>query len=415
VAALEWHRIREAKLHHWLIAAILTVIGLILAHYHWMMRSRNAVYGVLQRIVSVSPFPNVVVVLIGDEEFYSRALEHRQPLKRDYVGVLVDRIAAGNPELIGIDVEMRSPDPARADALDWATETETFRGIVMRVSQQCPIVVAKALTLDEHDQWIADADVSDLMTGIRRVTRGYLNVPNDLRQIPLNLVTSVGELPSFSQAVVEAKVRRPVVVPAGDRDLPYAVFRERRFFETVQANRVRTAQLSELSEWFSHRIVLIGGDWGLHKRGDTERIDIADTPVGAIAGVYVHATYIESLLHGTMRAMPPWVKICVEVMLAAAASLLFVASRGYWRLITVVAGTLVVLLLTFFFWQNLGMFFEAFVPTVLLGVHVIGEQIIDWRDRANAAEAEEAHEKKGRGASHPAGGTYRVFHHRAGR
>lgn len=384
--AFDWRRVRNAKLHHWLTAAVLTVLGLILAHFQWMMQARNFVYGVMQRVVSTPPFPNVVVVLIGDDEYYSRALEHQQPLKRDYIASLIDCIGQGNPEVIGIDVEMRSPDP-----FDHERETRVFLDTVARVSQYCPVVMAKAVSFDRKGKnWTADADVSDLILLTRQLTRGYLNLPEDVRQIPLALHASKLLFQSFPLAVVAAKTRKPDRLPIKEADLPYAVFRTRDFFDTIPASRVRASGTHDLNEWFAHRIVLIGGDWGLRKKGAEERIDAVHTPVGDIPGVYVQATYIESLLHGAMRQMPRWMKILVELFLAATMSILFTASHGYWRIVTVIVGTIFVLLLTFFFWQNLGMFFEAFVPTVLLGVHVLGEQILEWRELTIAREGSAA-------------------------
>jgi CHASE2 domain-containing sensor protein len=383
----DWRRVRTAKLHHWLTAAVLTVVGLILAHYQWMMQARNFVYGVMQRVVSTPPFPNVVVVLIGDEEFYSPRLEHQQPIKRDYVAALIESVSKGNPEVVGVDIEMRSPDSAKADPWDHHDETAAFIKKVAEVSRHCPVVVAKALSFNQKQElWTVDADVSDLIPAGARLTRGYLNLPEDVRQIPLALRTGKQLIPSFPLAVASAKTRKPSLLPIKETDLPYAVFRPREFFDTIPASKVVAANEENLTDWFAHRIVLIGGDWGLRKKGAEERIDAVDTPVGDIPGVYVQATYIESLLHGAMRQMPRWMKIAVELLLAALMSMLFTASQGYWRIGTVIVGTMFVLLLTFFFWQNLGMFFEAFVPTVLLGVHVLGEQILEWRELALTRE-----------------------------
>jgi CHASE2 domain-containing sensor protein len=184
-------------------------------------------------------------------------------------------------------------------------------------------------------------------------------------------------------AVAAAKVRTTRGLPANDHAFPYALFRPPEFFLTVHARDVISAPPTDLKKWFAHRIVLVGGDWGLRSKGSDERVDIVrNTPVGDIPGVYVHATYIESLLHGTIREMPGWVKITVELFLASAMSILFTASRGVWRIATVLCGTFFILILTFFFWQNVGMFFEAFVPTVLLGGHVLCEQVFEWKELA---------------------------------
>jgi CHASE2 domain-containing sensor protein len=377
--AFDSRRVREAELHHWITAAILTVVALIVSHYSWMMRARNVVYGLIQRATSTSPFASVVVVLIGDEEFYSPALDHQQPLSREYLASLLDKVTSGNPEVVGVDVEMRSPDPSRAERLNHEKGTSTFVQAVSKFSDRCPIVVAKALSLDAKN---TVADMADLLPMKDSIGRGFLNVATDVRQVPLILHVSKNALQSFSLAVVAAKVRTTRGLPSSDHAFPYALFRPPSFFVTVHSRDVPSAQLPDLKKWFAHRIVLIGGDWGLRSKGGDERIDIVPTPVGDIPGVYVHATYIESLLHGTMREMPGWVKTTVELLIASTMSILFTASRGVWRITTVLGGTFFILLLTFFFWQNLGMFFEAFVPTVLLGGHVLGEQVFEWKEQA---------------------------------
>ena len=236
--AFDVRRVREAKLHHWLTTAILTTVALIVSHYPWMTRARNVVYGMMQRAISSSPFANVVVVLIGDEEFYSPKLDHQQPLNRTYLASLLDKVTSGNPEVVGVDVEMRSPDPSRAEPLIREQGTGTFIQAVSAFSDRCPIVVAKALSADAKS---TAADVADLLPTKDSIGRGFLNVATDVRQIPLGLRLSKNALQSFSLAVVASKVRTTRGLPSNDRAFPYALFRPPEFFLTKHSEEVLSA------------------------------------------------------------------------------------------------------------------------------------------------------------------------------
>lgn len=58
----------------------------------------------------------MVVVLIGDEEYWKGELARRAPIKRDYLAKPVKQLDIADPALIALDFDLRSqtPGPFRA-------------------------------------------------------------------------------------------------------------------------------------------------------------------------------------------------------------------------------------------------------------------------------------------------------------
>jgi hypothetical protein len=92
--------------------------------------------------------PGTVLVTIGDQEYYGPELAGRRPLRRDYVGKLIEAAAAARPDLIAVDIDLRSPVPdgAVSDYANYQAEDEEFLRKLCAVSKDTPIVLSKAVS-----------------------------------------------------------------------------------------------------------------------------------------------------------------------------------------------------------------------------------------------------------------------------
>ncbi|HKO01204.1 MAG TPA: CHASE2 domain-containing protein, partial [Thermoanaerobaculia bacterium] len=88
--------LRRTTWRHWLVAVMLAIVGLIAGEYPWLTSVRHVAYAILQKAIQ-RPDADIVVVLIGDDEYNGPRLQNRVPLRRDYLADLITKIRAGNP------------------------------------------------------------------------------------------------------------------------------------------------------------------------------------------------------------------------------------------------------------------------------------------------------------------------------
>jgi CHASE2 domain-containing sensor protein len=118
--------------------------------------------------------------------------------------------------------------------------------------------------------------------------------------------------------------------------------------------------------------------------GDEDKVDLYFTPAGNIQGVYIHANYVEALLNHRVRK-PLWggVATLIDVFCSVIMAAIFALELPLWsKLARVLAICLFLIFLSYFLWQNLGFFFDFFIPVVLLGAHSLLEE---WRESRSEA------------------------------
>ena len=136
---------------------------------------------------------------------------------------------------------------------------------------------------------------------------GNINLPTDKRQIPLVTVTADSDGPSESLALAavtayeDAIDRKPktrdkqrIVSAVRDDEFVFASFIPESNFQKIPIQQLFNG-LENALRLCRGRIVIIGGNWH-SDLGHGERVDTYETPVGPMAGMYLHANYIEALL-----------------------------------------------------------------------------------------------------------------------
>jgi CHASE2 domain-containing sensor protein len=143
--------LRSRGPRHWVIVAGLLIGGTFAGHQ--LGKSEVWIelrYSIYQRFLQVAtlrqPYPKrTVMVMIDDDGFWGGPFQHRTPLRRDLLAELLLKIDAANPEVVALDIDLRShPAGPGAHATDPAYEGETqaLLGAINAVSRNRTVVLA---------------------------------------------------------------------------------------------------------------------------------------------------------------------------------------------------------------------------------------------------------------------------------
>jgi CHASE2 domain-containing sensor protein len=132
------------------------------------------------------------------------------------------------------------------------------------------------------------------------------------------------------------------------------------------------------------KIVIISGNWNSRASGVGPRVDLHGSPVGLVPGAMIHANYVEAMLSDrAFLPLPKCLVRSVEILAVVLLTLVLALLSSGWLQLAAVVGTTLFMLVLNFFLQNLGMFFDFFVPTVLLLGHVVAHKIYEWWEIAH--------------------------------
>lgn len=394
---LLYTELRKKGVRYWLTVIALVVIGTTVGEmlgeqYVWI-RLRYRIYPVLQFLSGGAKGERkTVLVLINDDDYWKGELARRSPLKRDYLACLVRVLNDAEPTVIALDIDLRSPIPQQGaeELTEYRWETDDLLQAVKEVSQDRNIVLASTVSRDDTGYIMSRNvyDGYDFAGG--KVFHGYVTLPRDIRQIPLavRVKNSAEKEESFASAI--AKTRDKDVVAAaehyGERGFPYGSFYGPEDFTRVSASYVFQNDAKMLKEKIQGHVVIIGGAWhsGSYKGTDEitdDSVDLHFTPAKSIPGAYVHANYVEALVTGSVHPqLPELVGTIIEVLCSLVVAVVF-ALEGTFRqkFGRVLVLCVVLIFLTYVLWQNLGMFFDFFIPLLLLSVHAPIEQLRESR------------------------------------
>jgi hypothetical protein len=219
---------------------------------------------------------------------------------------------------------------------------------------------------------------------------GYINAPEDRREIPLveNAFQTDHSSPfpfrSFALAVVDAHERGrgttradPLVANAINSHSPlFGTFMPEAAFQSIiNADDLYRGDAKAIN-YCAGKIVLIGGKW--HELpgpsggvGYGRSIDTHLSPVGMIPGLLFHANYIESLKSGSFRPIVPWyVGVIVDLMLGVGIYLLSELWKGWKKVLALFSAFLAVPFLAYAFFVNVNRYFDFLLPIELYFLHL---------------------------------------------
>ncbi len=408
--------LKKKGFKYWVGVAILIplsmLVGEYLSEHRMLIGPRYVVYYGLQKITPRAPeyFQHTAVVAIGDKEYWQGELARRVPLRKDYLAKLILKLADSKAPVIAIDVDLRSPPPNSSSAYDELYKKETDElleaihfasegvrrdkeGNKVSVDYWSHIILPRTVISPGED---ASLDMSQYTYRTEaciydgehfndsRVHQGFVSLPRDIRQVPivLNVENLQKPLYSFAAAATQTQDPKWLLNRRATDPLPYGIFLDNP--KPLAASEVLATSPHELE--VNNRIVLIGGTWHLSSYGQGNVVDTHYTPVGEIGGVFVHANYMEALrTHWSSKPLGKSATTGIELSLTILIALVFAwqmspLKRFFWTL----GVPLFLVIITCFLWQNLGIFFDFFIPLVLLGAHAVVDKILEWRRRSGA-------------------------------
>jgi hypothetical protein len=226
---------------------------------------------------------------------------------------------------------------------------------------------------------------------------GYIALPWDARAVPLE-ITLAGPryLDSFALAAVRAYKPEAVRRIKNLNIFPFGGYLEPGEFPHLTAASVLSFDRASLEDQVGGKLVFIGSNW--HRLGwKTGPLnDSHPSPVGSISGVFVHANYAEAILGGNYYspAYEP-VGYAFEFAVLLLMAVLFALYSDAWMQLTIVASALVLFIsVGYLLLQNLGIYFDFFIPLVFLLLHASAHRICEWR--RDALQWRDAQAREGR-------------------
>jgi len=400
-----WRWIAGRGFGHWIRVAVVVALGLYASeaareHHLWLWADLH----MYQWLSELSPRPlkprHTAIVLIDDDAFWKGPLAARIPLKRTYIARLVEAIDAGGAYVIALDIDFRSANPAGPARThpDYEAETQELLKVLKAVATSRRLVLSRPVGANASHETVANFSIyddqhlcDDAPSPHHRLHCGYLELPRDIRMLPPSLFLADGSyLPSFAVATVQARRRQDPNDEFESRQrlrfgsyIPSDTFRKEAVFPSGQ---ILAASREERERKLGGKVVLVGGTWSELAYGRGSLVDLWDTPVGPIPGVFVHANYIEALLDDRVYVpLPGWLEFGVELVILGLCVLAFEVGRSTFRKALAIAALCAALLLTSYFaFQNVGRVFNVFIPLVFLVAHAILEQVLEWRKVALA-------------------------------
>jgi len=378
---------------YWSKVAILIVVGIFVGDWltesEYWIDQRYRIYQFLQNRLPRKPHPQrTVLVLIGDYEYWRGELAGRAPIKRDYLAKVLEVLDSANPAVIAFNFDLRSPSPDGNPVEISAYEGETLKLLeaVKLSSHHRKIVLPKTIGQDNQKNYVSESDIHN---GYNfeggDVLYGYIALPGDTRQVPLlSLQIQNGPaIDSFCQAIVRADNEAILQEHHEEDTLPYGGYMTIDKFTILTANQV-LGRDSEALRKLAHKVVILGANW--HKRGFNrgDWIDVYDSPIGGVPGTLIQANYVEALLDSRIyRPWKGWVLKLIEVIQALMIAIPFAFEMRF------LSKTLAVALISSFLiafsllsLMVFGLFFDFFIPVILVLGHGLIEQIREWKEKA---------------------------------
>lgn len=391
----EWFKPNTKRINYRISVFILVIIGALIGHYisegnQWLPL-RYKIHRLMRADEYPKPRPqHTTLVLINDEDYWKGELARRNPIKRNYIAKLLRVLDKGDPMLLALDFQFRSP-VANGELIehpDYTGETKELLDTIKEIARNRPVVMPAVLWENENGKdYVLDSSIySDFDFGSANVLFGYINLPYDIRLVPPPIELEDGNIiRSFSMIIAEAKRARDVerLVQFGSHVYGNFIPKEEDFME-IYAGDVFGMTEEQLRKKIGHNIVIISGSWSrfAYQRGDP--VDSYETPIGKTLGSRIHANYVESILSG--RTWTPWptaIVVGIEVFLAFLVAILFALEiHAKTKVLTIIGLCIALLLFTYLLADNLGVYFEFVVPAFFIVFHAFMETIKEWRDDA---------------------------------
>ncbi len=389
-----------------LLLAAGTYVGHILSESERFTDIRFAIYQYQTRMQHRGPiYPqHTVLLLLNDGDYWGDAFASRDPLKRDQLALLLDRLDQAGVNTVALDLDFFSPRPEQP-AFEYPEFQAEDRALFEAMQRMCAngrhVVLASAL-----DYALGGEQRGGLSTYVEKpliftpvlnqlpcVTLGYEALPEDMRRVPGLAKLEDGRFED-SLALAMVKIEDPVayanVVGNSERGYRFAQFLTPEDFSTrngrqfvLNGEEVRQMETLALRHVVADKVVIVGAHWHplAYGIGD-DYTDMHLSPGGAEPGAMLHANYVEAMedSSGTFTPLSDRAVEMVEWGMVLGLALLGVYEVGAgvkWA--GFLFSCVLSILLTYVLLQNLGLFLDFFIPFLMIVVHTLVEEILEMR------------------------------------
>jgi len=389
---------------YWVRVICLALIGLAAEHLlddeRVLLHTRYTIYNVQTETLyrSKPAGLNTYFVAIDDDAFWKGELARRIPLKRNYLARLVTAVGDASPRAIVLDFDLRAPD-AKGGSVpysDYDKETNKLRESLQAVAMNHRLVLPRSVDVNANGQLAEQADIFDNLSfgnGASHVYRGYIQLPYDLRTVPLCLSLPTSHLDSLAVAMLHATYPDIYDRIEGSQgggcgravDLQWGRFiSPARLADRVLPAASVLAKDSTALEKISGNVVIICATWHQHSYKMGPPIDVHDSPAGDIPGAFVHENYYEALIQGHYfdSLSDILIDVIELVLIMLSAALMLLKKSLGWRLFAAFLPAIFMVFLSYLFLQNMGAFFECFTPVIVLLCHMSLDRVLEWREQA---------------------------------
>ncbi|WP_263376779.1 CHASE2 domain-containing protein [Granulicella aggregans] len=300
--------------------------------------------------------------------------------------------AAPGPTAVPYPLDCDTPDLSK-----WSDNEALAKAIRFATNHGVPVILGSVLYRDlgqkEDDPAsqlpplysLDDLDPSKCI-GPRCTGFGYINLPNDKRQISVTLDVRGPDgrrkaVDSFAYKIAKAAKSSDNILSDPEDATPgaevFGTFLPELDFapSRIDFAELANATYKAMSACNGH-VVLIGGRWRA-EQGRGEPVDQHLSPAGEISGVALHGTYIEALLaHQTSHEWSFWPNVCLDIALGL---LIFYAfgniqnrrRKALWLIIGMISVVLIA-------WFSMGLFnryLDFLFPIELYFVHILVEML----------------------------------------
>ena len=190
----------------------------------------------------------------------------------------------------------------------------------------------------------------------------------DLKNLEALMIQRDKKIDVYSLPIDTAGEKKKLLLPLRETDL----YRQRIRFRLIPKDcitdsaegNIRVITTENLtSDRFKDKIVIIGNS-------DSEVGDVLSTPIGDMAGMYIHANAIHTLLKGYQPKPPPWwVSFLINLFIIIGAAYLFQYTETFWMdFLVMIIGIFGFGLIGYYvFFKNFGI-----VPNFVFGIAAIG-------------------------------------------
>ena len=384
-------------------ALLLTAAGYaghLLGTYTWLTTFRYSIYHrqLMMRGGRSQMYPKrTALVLLNDDDYWGEDYASRTPLKRGQLAEVVNKLNDVGVNTVALDVDLRSPHPT-----DGGFEFHDYKDedalLIKAIKGMCAadrhVVLASSVQFGDDGYEEMPSVYTSRLAEMPCVTRGYIQLPFDMRRIPGTLEMADGTpLDSMSLAVTgiaDPTAHAKAAAKKGEDFLfseyltpeDFGPKNERQFIFSRQ--QLKTMDRVALRTQLADKLVFVGANWHANAYGVGPYVDMHNSPGGMEPGVMLWANYVEAMLDrtGTFGPISNATAEAIEIALALVLAMIGVLEiHTAWKWAALVIGIVFSILFTYTLLQDLGLFLDFLIPMLMVILHAISEEALKvWHE-----------------------------------